>query len=556
MNASASEEESESEKLQEIDFADVGKFCKEMNVVAPSNPNPHPHEDVVIVEEMFTGFSIEAKAVPEASSSRKHTATHDSHFETTHLPARTQHTSRFQSSSVIIEDSATAAHFTLHDTKPSHPLREDHTITAEDSPMFFIDTNPTPPHQTGEVYTEEIVALEQQNAEEEPDEIIVYVAPHPRIRKAPDPQPQTPAISLPTTSVLTGTSQPFTPTHDVPSIAEPNRPISTSQTTSDPLPTAPAFESVSFSFADSPIPKKQPRHAPAFSAGAKARTKIKDRRKEAALRRKRSERSARFSSFGAIVSEARLREEGPNKDPRWDERRRGDSDVDWGGESEEEANVRQDEELWEAGELDLDSDLEIGIDDLKRFVKGMSPERARFVTMDDIADEERMRREDEDEDEDDRGSSADEEMDAAVNQAEAVEIAEPRNIEVQSDDDEEEEFSSDDELSPRTGFQTRLNRLRNNPVNGKKGKDRASPPGSDSSEDDFFPFTSLADETEEFISSLDVSHLLVLEPSNAIQLSISRTCSTSRRMCCAVTTGNLGNSYFERYRTGTSMTSM
>jgi hypothetical protein len=110
-----------------------------------------------------------------------------------------------------------------------------------------------------------------------------------------------------------------------------------------------------------------------------------------------------FGSFGAIMSEAQLRGDdeqfGKGKDPRWEERRRGDSDIDWGDTDEDDDGggaVRVADDVDEVsngmGAMELDSDIDV--DAMKAFVKGMSVNGGRHVTMDDIADEERMRLED------------------------------------------------------------------------------------------------------------------------------------------------------------------
>ncbi|KAF9234304.1 hypothetical protein BU15DRAFT_79191 [Melanogaster broomeanus] len=82
----------------------------------------------------------------------------------------------------------------------------------------------------------------------------------------------------------------------------------------------------------------------------------------------------------AMLSEARLREEDQRerRHPKGDGR--GDEVVD--------------EVSSGLGGMDLDPDVELGMDAMKGFLTSMSVEGSRFVTMDDIHDEARMRRED------------------------------------------------------------------------------------------------------------------------------------------------------------------
>ncbi|KAG6805423.1 hypothetical protein H0H93_004824, partial [Arthromyces matolae] len=120
-------------------------------------------------------------------------------------------------------------------------------------------------------------------------------------------------------------------------------------------------------------------------------------------------------------------------DPQWDERRRGDSDVDWGSEDDGEGEGEgggggQDDGglgLAEGMELDPDLKMDDNIKAMEGFVKSLSQEGSRFVTMQDIEDGEVMRLEDEEgvglggledseEEEDDDDESTDSEDDDDV----------------------------------------------------------------------------------------------------------------------------------------------
>jgi len=109
-----------------------------------------------------------------------------------------------------------------------------------------------------------------------------------------------------------------------------------------------------------------------------------------------------FGSFGAMMSEAQLRgseeRSGKDRDPRWDERRRGDSDIDWGDADQEDGG----EELtkWSMawmrcrmdGRYGLDSD--ISVEAMKAFCERDECKWGETCYHGDIADEERMRLED------------------------------------------------------------------------------------------------------------------------------------------------------------------
>lgn len=187
------------------------------------------------------------------------------------------------------------------------------------------------------------------------------------------------------------------------------------------------------------------------------------------------------------MAEAQLRgEEGmlKKRDPRWEERRRADSDIDWGDEdddngddSSEMPGTGVDPTDNGAGSMDVDPELELDVKAMRAFTKGMNADGARFVTMDDIADEERIRREDEEskfigssgdddltEDESDAEFSEDAEVNMVVAAEEELMIAEPGDIDFNDQGGLQEDDSSDDDdvdLSPGASFQTRLERLRN-----------------------------------------------------------------------------------------------
>lgn len=240
-------------------------------------------------------------------------------------------------------------------------------------------------------------------------------------------------------------------------------------------PAPPTFDSVSFSFSTTPHKKQTRRAHPVRSP-------------KSLVRRGRPLRKPRhFASFGAALSEAHLWEEEGGKDPRESEQRRGDSDVDWGDESDEgEDDVK--DMLEGIGKMDLDEGEGMDVEAMKRFVQGMSVEGQQFVTMDDVADTERMRVEDE-EDEDGEGSDEDgidEDEDDDESEDDEIEAIFKKQENLLVGDGSEEESSEDDEDddgTPDGGFQARLKRLREN----AKGKQKATN----------------ADRNEEFIAEIE-----------------------------------------------------
>jgi hypothetical protein len=173
--------------------------------------------------------------------------------------------------------------------------------------------------------------------------------------------------------------------------------------------------------------------------------------------------------------------------------------------------------------MDLDSDVEVNVDAMRRFVKGMSQDGQQFVTMDDIADEEMMRREDEEEkagmgrdsseDDEEEEEETDDDVDAVVNAEEELLIAEARDVGLDDDDDGSDDDDSDDDSdgerqSPRTGFQARLERVRSHVRNKqpRDGKHRFIE-DQDSSDDEDGAFErnfSWAEEEDDFIAHIEV----------------------------------------------------
>jgi hypothetical protein len=228
-----------------------------------------------------------------------------------------------------------------------------------------------------------------------------------------------------------------------------------------------------------------------------------------------------FGSFGAILSEARLRDadERERKSVRWESRRKDDSDVDFGDDDEDDAPVNDgvDEVSIGLGGMDLDPDLEPDLEAMKGFVQSMSAEGSRHCTIDEIQDEERMRIEDEEEDDgsdshgsyNDTSDEEDKEETAVFEVEEEILIAEsesgrPREPS-RSDYSDEADDSSDDELSPRANFQARLRRVREKSRSIKPATAAAGDDSDEEETDTPFPPWNRGDSDDDYIARIEVS---------------------------------------------------
>ncbi|KAG1871369.1 hypothetical protein DFJ58DRAFT_763550 [Suillus subalutaceus] len=360
---------------------------------------------------------------------------------------------------------------------PTAPISNEITVSPtclpeDDTPTFFVDTEPTKPftHRS----SSDVVLFDRT--------LIVYVAPHPRSGQV---SPNVPRVRLPSRSVLTGTTNPMQ-TYPGPVAHE-----DTIENKSLPVPSeAPQFSSVSFDFA-TPSPKKQSRQRPIFTPGDRSKARMQARKQDARVARKRAKRQAMFGSFGAILSEARLRDA--------DER---------GAQETMPAPVNDgvDEVSIGLGGMDLDPDLEPDLEAMKGFVQSMSAEGSRHRTIDEIQDEE------EDDGSDSHGSyndtsdEEDKEENAVFEVEEEMLIAESEggrpHEASRSDDSDEADDSSDDELSPGANFQARLRRVREK---SRSAKPATAAAGSDSEEESDAPFPrwNRGDSDDDYIARIE-----------------------------------------------------
>ncbi|KAH7928942.1 hypothetical protein BV22DRAFT_167459 [Leucogyrophana mollusca] len=431
---------------------------------------------------------------------------------------------------------ATSPSFIAPDKGNTHAS---HHASEVDEPLgFFIDTKPSrpsPKRSASDVILVDRIGRSATLGEE--DELIVYVAPHPRSGRA-SPIPAMPRVRLPSSSILTGIAS---------SVAAPPLALAPEAQEQPAMPEVRPLSSISFNFA-TPSPRKQPRHRPVFTSGDRMKSRLKATRKEARAARRRKERRAMFGSFGAMLSEARLRDDDWNKkDPQWENRRKDDSDIDWGDEDESEGDqMKVNDEIDEVsnglGGMELDPDLSLDPNAMRGFVKGMGAGGSRHVTMDDIADGERMMQEDEEQDSstddsrtEDSGSEEDEEELAVFEVEEQMLIAESENEGPPpnpDDSDEEEDSSLDDDQSPKTGFQARLRKVREK----AKGKKVAVVDTSeDESDDEDFPSWTGGDDDDDLIAQIET----ILEENSEILNSRDR--KKRNRLFRAVRNGQFDN---------------
>ncbi|CDO76051.1 hypothetical protein BN946_scf184696.g3 [Trametes cinnabarina] len=424
-------------------------------------------------------------------------------------------------------------------------------ITVNEQTTFFVDITPAPIRlnkKPERIAVNKLDGALGQAADD--DEVIVYVAPHPRPTRARTPQQDAPATvdTIPSTSILTGlaggsdasTARASPPTEERSTVVlelgtlYPEEPSSVQEQMSvslgpDPseLPPPPSFDNMSFAFEKTAARKQTRRLHPVGTPRSLLKRSRKARRKS--LRG--------FGAYGAMHEEAQLHD----VDPRCDEQRRGDSDVNWGDSDEDDAV----EEL-STGVADMEIDENVSLAAMKRFVHSMSAEGSQHVTMDDVADIARIKVEDEEEktrgaesaeEEDDSeraeehlaipedvGLESESESETEDEEVEAIFRAEEAELVGESDhngaqirgvrdagddeddedeDDESAEESSDDEETPKRGFQARLERLR---ASTGKGKGRAAVSFSDdeSSDDAMSVQMTWADEDEDFFDSIEV----------------------------------------------------
>ena len=456
---------------------------------------------------------------------------------------------------------------------------------GEGSPGFFIDTTPSQIVTSSQAAKGASVShvLGASQVLDDDEEIIVYVAPHPRSGRL------TPAVStsniniptkLPTASMLTGLS---TISEAPPSTNAEGRVEETGLSTiNEPPPSTNAEERVEetgLSTINEPSPStnaeervEETESAPSTSRFAaekrqrqfvsplllaspstQRKAKLRVRMQESRCARQKKWKKRSMFSFAAERQDKEWQEsDGP--DPRWEERRRGDSDIDWGDEERAQAA----EPLTGPDGMDVDPELldEKSIGALGSFADGMlGQERSQHLTMDDIADIDKLKQEDEASEGGADGSSQEEDGEAdeqdSDEESEGVnaifEMEEERMVgeTLEQSDEEEESEESEDELSSCSSFRQRLEFIRKLPK-----KKSARNVGDDKDEAEFDE--GFAWESDDYINRIQV---WVLSSCSFRRLLLTFSCRTlwmKLKISWRVAIAKKGNGFSKRSTTATT----
>ena len=465
-----SNDDEEEEELEVVDFNDVGKLFEQTKKrKKPSSKK----SSVEVVEKQFIG----AQSILPSTSSP-----HRPQRDLTDLDNLTKR----------IDENGS---------------KEDDEALAYAS-QFYIDIQPTP-------IPAEMAPSTLFPSDEFDDDIIVYVAPHPRKGIQTSPERPPPTNGVPDTSEFTPYVRDASFSLAVASSSLAKATIEEEPTKPQPQPQTqiPPISAPPFSF---PTPEGKIRGRLRVPPVTIPRLAISWKRKKGVLRKKGGKRARNsFRAFGAMHEEAQLH------DPKRKERRRGDSDLDWGdtdGDNDDDdgddddrggdkhdhiadildgvespsglvyGNGNVDKGKGKAREVDdghgmeVDSDLDLNA--MQHFVGGLlGGDAGRHVTMDDLrdeaAEEERRLEKKRDTGDDSRdidGSGSDEgsededkEVERVLADEEAMLISEALEFEDEEDGDEDDESEDEDEdQTPRTSFQQRLERLRKQASSSKQ----------------------------------------------------------------------------------------
>ncbi|KAJ3508528.1 hypothetical protein NLJ89_g5705 [Agrocybe chaxingu] len=461
---SDSDEDEDAEEIEEVDFNEVGKLFDDSaqtktTIVRKSKLS----EATTVVEHQFTGFYVDTPPAVAANAA-----------------AQTN-----------VDDLAKMVEETLSATdEPNDIAMADEPAPSHEN-LFFIDTAPTPiPTELAPTgHSPPTVLLDDD------DDIIVYVAPHPRntTHETKEDTPEATTGPQPDTSHFSPYARPG---------ALPSQPEAASSSSANPpppppIPEPPSLSSIAFSFSKTATPARLA--TPPISTPRQA--KIWKRKRERGFARKKKGKLTSFGAFGAMREEALLH----NRDPRRAERRKGDSDLEWGDTDDDETaddveevfaslrdvngdakvdtkgkgKARDDNSSLKNAEedvhgMDIDPDMQMDLTAMKSFVGGLLGSSAgQHTTMADIVDAAVMQIEDEDNaNEEERGSSGEEEEkeEDLMKAEEDMIIAEA--LEFSDEDEDEDEDEEDEDQTPRTSFQARLERLREK-ARSKKPEDES-----------------------------------------------------------------------------------
>ena len=444
--------------LEVVDFNDVGKLFEQTKKRKKSSSKK---SSVDVVENQFIG----ANSIPPTSS--------------LHLPQRE------------LTDLDIFRKTIGENASPAEKSQEADVASAVAN-QFYIDTQPTP-------IPAEVATSAPFPSDEFEDDIIVYVAPHPRKGTQTSPKIKPSTDGVPDTSEFTPYVRDASFSLAVASSSSTKATIEKEEPTQpqpQPQTEIPSISAAPLSF---PTPEGKTRGRLSVPPVTISRLAKSRKRKKGVLRKKGGKGTRNsFRAFGAMREEAQLH------DPKWKERRRGDSDLDWGdtdGDDDDHIEdgadgdespsdlvhgngnvIGKDKGKGKAREVDdghgMDVDSDLDLHTMQHFVEGLLGEDAgREVTMDDLmdeAEEERRLEKEEDTGEDSRDindsesgvdeSSEDEdlEVEKVLADEEAMLISETLEFEFEDEVEEEDDGSEDEDedQTPRTSFQKRLERLR------------------------------------------------------------------------------------------------
>lgn len=471
MESESEDEEEEEEEIEEVDFDEVGKLFDSSATTARTTIRKSKLGDThIIPEEQFMGFYIDPK--PATPIIRESLSTDVDDL------------------AKMMDETLSAADEPAEDvqmsTKTTGLIQFEETTVLEE--LFVVDVQPTLVPTEMAPSSNHVPSVLR---DDDDDDVIVYVAPHPRNSSSNANKIQvdeTPSSNEPDTSRFT---------EYVSATALPAA-LTSSSTPAPAIPSPATLSSFTFSFPETPGKPVSRLQVPPLSTPRQA--KVWNRKRVVKSKKKRSLKAS-FGAFGAMREEAEMH----RYDARRSERRRGDSDLEWGDTDDE--NFHQADEIEEvldqflaasgtaegkgketatnnkgkgrataedlvddsADGNGMDVDGELDLEAMKSFVGGLLGNKAgEHVSMDDVHDAELMRQEDEEADDDNGGSegetSEDESEENVMAAEEAMLISESLEFEdnkpEDSDDDSDDDEDEDDDQTPRTNFEARLERLR------------------------------------------------------------------------------------------------
>ena len=499
MESSSEEEEEEEdagnddsndeEELEVVDFNDMAKLFEPAKKPKKTSPKKSSRGREVVEKQFIGGL------------------TNDNPSPSLHRP---QHS---------LTDINTITKMMDETLSPTEKSLEDGVAPGDvvEPSLFYTSTQPAP------IPAETTLPSNPFPSDEFDDDVIVYVAPHPRkgVQTSPEKQPLT--NGGPDTSEFTPYVRDASLALALASSSSTTTAIE--QQSTQPQPPTPSLSSFSFSFA---TPEGKTRGRLSVPPVTIPRLAISWKRRKNLLGKKGRKPRNSFGAYGAMREEAQLH------DPREKERRRGDSDLDWGDTDSDDhksgnehddtvervdgvtspsglVNGNDNEKVDDKGKgkarevednehgMEVDSDLDLSSTQLKQFVAGLlGKDAGRHVTMDDLRDnEEQVRLENERDtgEEDDMSvneSSEDDEdpeIERVLADEEAMFISETLDFEdgdeIGDEDEDEDDISEDDDEdgTPRTSFQKRLERLRRQATSSKHDNEYHI---SDDDDDDLF----------------------------------------------------------------------